>query len=1100
MKTKSKRNRRATRRQSRQLNLESLESREMLTSVAADYFAPPPGSPAIAIRTDAVAQEHSLHSNSFGWKFDNQLEKIISITQPDIGSVEIADGGITVLITAAQLEGQSSFSYTYESTLGETETGTAYLNFVSPVTAVDDWVRIIDSSGNLAVGENDQVFNSNNGVTITAVGETSSGGSVSISEDGQSVNYSAADNFIGLDTFTYTVEDELGATDTATVTVDVNPNSKPDYFASEEEFETYIRDGLLKSHAGRFGQSAPLRDWYYYPRRGFSDGDIFLDFALADSSSDASVANSTSETNVQVQGVDEGDLVKTDGNFLYQLSNRTEESERLHELVVMDIRNADMPSVVRRLSFDGPLIEQYLIDDRLTVIWSAETQEHSDWFWGFNANYATGSTMVSVFDISDPTALQLVEETKIDGSHFQSRAVDGTIYVLTSANLQPNAPLEKNCADNDSNNACFYETTNEFLARIDTQVSELAMPSFVATDENGNTNEGKLVDYSELQISVVDSHWNLTNVVSFDVDGDVVGPEASSAYVTTGATELYVSTSAIYLAERTSVYDSLGNWTQDTDISKLEFDQDGHGVTLTATGSIPGWLENSFSMDEHEGFLRITAMLNWQGGANLYVLEHTDSSLDIVGQIDNMAPGEQIYATRFMGDRGYVVTFRRVDPLFTIDLSDPTNPVVTGELKVPGFSNYLQPIGENHLIGIGRNADESSGMYDELQVSLFNVSDLDNPTLVDRYSFEGGRSLWTPVAPDARSMGDHHAVTYLPQHGVLALPIYSEPSWFGWGWDVVLEDGTAIQNGIRMLDIDLENGITEIGNIDFEDRASRSVRVGDYLYGISSSTVKVVQLDNPQQVVSELYVGLGATDDHVATREQGPVIIDVLENDNFKGDSAELSITTTPKIGSAKLSEDGKSIVYDPPEDFFGKVTMEYDVAGETPGRTSAMVELVYQWGWHNDLENTDINDDGSTSTNDVLVLFNLLNDGVMGDVEDLERQDLKRSPVGKHRPDANNDGRLNISDALKVVNLINAKQKAAANLLTAANERLTREAQGESLVEQSETQYQMPVTDPKPVDPKAIDLAIEDLTLELDTGEKINSEKLNSDLLDAFE
>jgi hypothetical protein len=303
-----------------------------------------------------------------------------------------------------------------------------------------------------------------------------------------------------------------------------------------------------------------------------------------------------------------------------------------------------------------------------------------------------------------------------------------------------------------------------------------------------------------------------------------------------------------------------------------------------------------------------------------------------------------------------------------------------------------------------------------------------------------------------------------------------------------------------MLDIDLENGITEIGNIDFEDRASRSVRVGDYLYGISSSTVKVVQLDNPQQVVSELYVGLGATDDHVATREQGPVIIDVLENDNFKGDSAELSITTTPKIGSAKLSEDGKSIVYDPPEDFFGKVTMEYDVAGETPGRTSAMVELVYQWGWHNDLENTDINDDGSTSTNDVLVLFNLLNDGVMGDVEDLERQDLKRSPVGKHRPDANNDGRLNISDALKVVNLINAKQKAAANLLTAANERLTREAQGESLVEQSETQYQMPVTDPKPVDPKAIDLAIEDLTLELDTGEKINSEKLNSDLLDAFE
>ncbi|MFT5524755.1 MAG: inhibitor of cysteine peptidase [Pirellulaceae bacterium] len=1092
---------RTSRRRPRRLQLEDLESRELLASIADDGLFWPGTSPATyAVRNDAVGEELDLsyyHRDYVSEEQDwNEVVAVTITSQPNNGTVAIADDGVTLLITGnSQTSGHDSFTYTYESKYGADTTATAYLNFVDPVTAVDDWERV-DTSADLTIVDNDQAFGSYAGVTISAVGTTSAGGTVAVSADGLSVNYVAATGYVGLDTFTYTAVDEFGASDTATVTVDVNSSSDPDYFASQQEFESFIRDGLLRTHSGRFGQVAPSYDWQYFARGGVTDANIV--FAVSDGLNVAPLANEASGTNVQVQGVDEGDLIKTDGSFLYQLSNRTEDSEQLHELVVMDVRNANYPSVARRLSFDGPLIEQYLIDDRLTVIWTAQEQDDAQWFWGYNPNITPGSTMVSIFDVSDPTALQMIEETKLDGSHFQSRAVDGTVYVVTSANLQPYIELEKTCLDAESSQGCFYETATEFVDRMDSQISELAMPSFTATDDDGATRTGTLVDYSAIRISDAESNWNLTNVVSFDVDGSIIGPEASSAYVTTGQTEIYVSTSAIYLAERTNSLIDDGIWSQETEIRKLEFELYGHGVTQTAEGSIPGWLDNSFSMDEHNGFLRITAMSNWQSGADLYVMEHSGTALEIVGQINDMAPGEQIYATRFVGDRGYVVTFRTVDPLFVIDLSDPTNPVVKGQLKVPGFSNYLQPIGEDHLIGIGRNADETSGLYEELQISLFNVSDPNNPTLVDRYSFEGGRDLWTPVAPSARAMGDHHAVTYLPQHHMLALPIYSQSRWFGWT-DVTLEDGSEIQNGIRMFDIDLENGITEAGNIDFDDRAQRSVRVGDYLYGISSSTVKIVELGNPQQVEYELYVGLGATDDLVATREQGPVTIDVLQNDNLGTTIAQLSLSTPPDVGSATISDDGQSIVYNPPDDFFGRVTMQYDVAGEAAGRTSASVELVYKWDWHNGSDDTDINEDGSTSANDALVLFNLLNDKIIGDVEDLERQTLVRSPIGKHRPDANNDGRLNVTDALKVVNKINllAAQKLAASISATATGssttgssttgplanrliNLSNEAQGELLTEQAELEHQLPIADPR-----SVDKAIDEMSLEISFGEK---------------
>lgn len=220
---------------------------------------------------------------------------------------------------------------------------------------------------------------------------------------------------------------------------------------------------------------------------------------------------------------------------------------------------------------------------------------------------------------------------------------------------------------------------------------------------------------------------------------------------------------------------------------------------------------NRYSMGEHEGYLRVATTdfgLLWSGqesqeepASNVFVLSRSGQDLDVVGEIRGIAPGEQIYAARFLADRGFLVTFEQIDPLFTLDLSDPTAPALVGELKVPGYSAYLHPVGDDHLLAVGMDGTED-GLITGLAVSLFDVGDMATPALVDSYTLASGDG-WSY----SEALWDPHAFTY--HRDVLAIPAYT--------WD----EGGGF-SGLLLLDVDRVSGLTEIGRIDHQDMVGES--------------------------------------------------------------------------------------------------------------------------------------------------------------------------------------------------------------------------------------------------------------------------------------
>ena len=294
---------------------------------------------------------------------------------------------------------------------------------------------------------------------------------------------------------------------------------------------------------------------------------------------------------------------------------------------------------------------------------------------------------------------------------------------------------------------------------------------------------------------------------------------------------VYASTDSLYIVGNRWSRWFAGN--ADAEAANVfKFAIQGDDVPLVATGGVPGSVLNQFSMDEHEGNFRV-ATVSWYLGvsaSNVYVLAQNGDQLDIVGSVTGLAPTERIYSVRFMGDKGYVVTFRKVDPLFTMDLSDPTDPRVVGELKIPGYSAYLHPVGEDHLIGLGRDAD--GGLFQGVQISLFDVSDMADPVQEDVYIWSDDSRQGTSEAED-----DHHAFSYFPDHGILALP-------FNQRW------GGGDESGLEVFEVDLEDGFTYLGRITHDDRVRRSLRIGEYLYSISADQIKVHAIGDPSNEIA----------------------------------------------------------------------------------------------------------------------------------------------------------------------------------------------------------------------------------------------------------
>jgi uncharacterized secreted protein with C-terminal beta-propeller domain len=301
-----------------------------------------------------------------------------------------------------------------------------------------------------------------------------------------------------------------------------------------------------------------------------------------------------------------------------------------------------------------------------------------------------------------------------------------------------------------------------------------------------------------------------------------------TSIVTGYASAVYVSTEAMYLTFQKwsgtggaviameASGDSAVAVSSDpacTTIYKIALD--GTNMVPQARRDVPGHLLNQFSLDEKDGHLRVATTKSWQDPRNaVYVL---GANLTVVGCVEDLAPGERIYSCRFMGDTLYMVTFRQVDPLFVIDLSDPTSPAVVGELKVPGFSSYLHPLGEGRLLGIGMENGS-------VKVSLFDVSDPTAPAelgtvLVPGFSFSD-------------ALYDHKAVTYDETTGSLVIPVssYDRECWrctSGAYVFAVGDEHVALKGVIQPHE---------------GEYVMRAQYIGDYLYTVSDSTVYVNSL------------------------------------------------------------------------------------------------------------------------------------------------------------------------------------------------------------------------------------------------------------------
>ena len=509
-----------------------------------------------------------------------------------------------------------------------------------------------------------------------------------------------------------------------------------------------------------------------------------------------------SGTNVQESGVDEADVVKTDGDRVFIVASG--------ELVIVDVSTRAVVGTVKvpegdraELFLDGDdllLINQGWHEPEPAVINNAEATFAED----IAGPYGYGESRTTITRIGiDGNTPRILETLVAEGDYISARAVDGTARIIVRSNPQYRFPFVYPQGEAGEDRA---EESNRD-AILDSELSDW-IPAYTLLDANGSqTGDGLLVPCEQVHAPTEFSGFGVLSVLTVDVDG-AINPATTSSVLAPGDV-VYASTESVYVATTTwfdlATLDTARDQIVEnvtTSIHRFDIGSTS-SAAYASSGSVEGLIRDSFSFSEYDGHLRVvtTTGNNWDETSESFVrvLKEDDGELVEVGSVGDMGNGEAVQSVRFQGDVGYVVTFRQVDPLYTLDLSDPTNPVVRGELKIPGFSSYLHPIGDGLVIGVGSDADEESGQVTGSKVSLFDVSDLDQP-----------REIATWVGPDSwNDVGwDTHAFLWWAPENLAVVPISTYDNGEQWAGVVLLhvEDGS----------------ITEVGRIDHRDETAET--------------------------------------------------------------------------------------------------------------------------------------------------------------------------------------------------------------------------------------------------------------------------------------
>lgn len=583
-----------------------------------------------------------------------------------------------------------------------------------------------------------------------------------------------------------------------------NNNRKPDIVMNEED--KYVKlateDNIKLPTVDSYEKLVELLDKNREEVIYYTERETKVESVMDTATNSSNEEKNYSETNTQVKGVDEADIVKTDGKNIYYVVKE-------YNGYGIAIINVNTNEKVNKIEYDNNEIypsEIFLYKDKLIVIGNRyqnnktvieETETTSKRYLELTdvAYIGNSMTTIVVYDVSDVLNIKEIRKVEIEGNYISSRMIEENIYVISSKDLYQ----------------YYYGSLreDELQSRyLDTAISDDLICK----------------DYKDIYYFPESEESNYLNIASFNVNN----LEDANVKTFLGAgSDVYCSENNLYITKTNWNYKMIEDSTAETSIYKISLN--GTKLVLEVETKIPGMIINQFSLDEYNGNLRI-AVTKYNNNSsedtsnNLYIL---DSKLSVIGSIENMAEGEEIYSVRFMGNKGYIVTFKQVDPLFVIDLSNPINPSVVGELKIPGYSSYLHPYDENHIIGIGYNTTETSygsTVNDGVKLSMFDVSDPTNP-------IEMFNTVIGDKHTNTSATYDHKAVMFSKEKNIIAIPIVQ--------YNRKYESKAVIYN------IDFENGFNQLGEIEEESdnityrRIERIIYVGSNYYTFSNKWVNV---------------------------------------------------------------------------------------------------------------------------------------------------------------------------------------------------------------------------------------------------------------------
>lgn len=596
-----------------------------------------------------------------------------------------------------------------------------------------------------------------------------------------------------------------------------------------------------------------------------------------------------SQTNNQVEGVDEADIIKTDGEYVYYVSERN--------IFIVDAKDPKNLSLASKIAFkdnERP-IEIFLDGNKMAVIFNSydEVMEKSvdpgaiDKLVMPSIWYGNEYTTIRIYDISNKSTVAIDKEFSFDGSYTTSRKINNQIYLIGNkynyytpyiynyygeiigfSEVDDFIPRYKDTTQSNKFNAVEVNDISYF--KEDDATNYICIASIDINDSKKPAEfqtylgSGYNVYASADNIYVVGTTYKETKA-DVVIPGPTIVPEVEpsssiapsqnpnigrtlnpdTTFGTIEPSDGLVSTTApvaeptLEPGAGTSVFVNSG---LETVIYK--FDIDDGNINGIAKGTVPGSIINQFSMDESNGYFRIATTTqnvakNYLSENNIYVL---DSELIQVGKVTGLAPDESIYSVRFMGDKAYMVTFKTMDPLFVIDLSNPKAPKVLGELKIPGFSNYLHPYDETHIIGFGRDTDEVEPGFAQikgLKVAMFDVSDVNNPKEMFKFNI-GGSGTYSEL------LNDHKALMYSRSKNLMGFPVSI------WG------NGGDSYQGFYVYDIDLESGFNLKGRVShfdldqnaskimysYVDVISRGIYIDDTLFTVSPNKIAANDLES----------------------------------------------------------------------------------------------------------------------------------------------------------------------------------------------------------------------------------------------------------------